>query len=257
MKKYLIALSIIIYSILSASPVLANEATATVDFNINNISSYTIAKLEALIVKLQAQLAALKSGGTCIVTNKFLSLGDGDDESIKTDVKSVQNFLSEKGYFKYTTTGYFGKITMTAMKTFQKENGLAQSGELDDATRAKIKTFNCMKVYYKDAEVKKVETKTEANISTVTSISLSADGSKVKWVTSGISKNGFKVVWSKNQTPTYPNRDGDQYQYFTEPTKTTSDTLGAFNGSGTYYVRVCEYLGGACGVYSNEVTVSL
>jgi hypothetical protein len=29
------------------------------------------------------------------------------------------------------------------------------------------------------------------------------------------------------------------------------------NGAGTYYVRVCEYVGGACGVYSNELTVSM
>jgi hypothetical protein len=84
---------------------------------------------------------------------------------------------------------------------------------------------------------------------------LSSDNA-IKWIVTGKSAQGFKVVWSKNTHPVYPNRDGDQYHYYSDPI-TANDTLEAFNGSGTYYVRVCEYLGGACGVYSNELTISL
>ncbi len=90
----------------------------------------------------------------------------------------------------------------------------------------------------------------------VNSITLKVDGSKIYWVTNGYSDQGFKVVWSKNEGPTYPLRDKDRYHYFTEPNK-NSDTLEAFDGTGTYYVRVCEYLGGKCGVYSNQVKISL
>jgi len=91
---------------------------------------------------------------------------------------------------------------------------------------------------------------------TVKSISMSATGSSVKWSVNGLSKNGFKIVWSKNENPTYPTRTGDQYIYLSSPTA-SSTTLSAFDGAGTYFVRVCEYLGGACGVYSNQSTVTL
>lgn len=91
----------------------------------------------------------------------------------------------------------------------------------------------------------------------VSSISISSLGSgQVLWRTSGYSEMGYKVVWSKNASPTYPTRDGDKYNYLSDP-KATSATIDAFDGEGVYYVRVCEYLGGRCGVYSNQIQVSL
>ncbi|MCK5212165.1 hypothetical protein KAJ89_05685 [Candidatus Parcubacteria bacterium] len=92
--------------------------------------------------------------------------------------------------------------------------------------------------------------------SSVNSITLTGVGASINWSTDGHSASGFKVVWSKNSGPTYPCRSGDKYHYYSSPDK-SSDTLTAFSGDGTYYVRVCEYLGGACGVYSNEITVQL
>ncbi|MBD3362768.1 hypothetical protein GF362_03545 [Candidatus Dojkabacteria bacterium] len=90
----------------------------------------------------------------------------------------------------------------------------------------------------------------------VESITLSGTTADISWETSGYSENGFKVVWSKNAGPEYPTREGDKYHYLSSPSA-DSDTLTAFSGAGTYYVRVCEYLGGACGVYSNEIEVEL
>lgn len=84
----------------------------------------------------------------------------------------------------------------------------------------------------------------------------STGGAHVKWTVNGYSAQGFKVVWSKNAGPTYPTRSGDKYHYYSDPDRRT-DTLTAFDGSGQYYVRVCEYLGGKCGVYSNQITVDL
>ena len=82
------------------------------------------------------------------------------------------------------------------------------------------------------------------------------NSNEIKWEVEGYSEQGFKVVWSKNKNPTYPNREGDRYHYYTEPER-NEDELDAFDGAGTYYVRVCEYLGGKCGVYSNEVKIQL
>ncbi len=105
-------------------------------------------------------------------------------------------------------------------------------------------------------ENKVVTVKGDGGGGKVSSISLSGSGSKVSWSVDGYSSKGFKVVWSKNSGPTYPCRSGDKYHYLSS-SSARSDTLTAFAGSGTYYVRVCEYLGGKCGVYSNQITVSL
>jgi len=91
----------------------------------------------------------------------------------------------------------------------------------------------------------------------VSSISLASEGDTIKWDVSGYSARGFKVVWSKNINPTYPNRSGDKYLYYSNPNEDSTDDLTAFSGAGTYYVRVCEYLSGKCGIYSNEITMSL
>lgn len=40
------------------------------------------------------------------------------------DVKTLQTILIEKGYYSNEITGYFGKITETALKKFQTDNGL-------------------------------------------------------------------------------------------------------------------------------------
>ncbi len=91
----------------------------------------------------------------------------------------------------------------------------------------------------------------------VSSISLSAGSeSTVSWSVNGTSSMGFKLVWSKNSAPTYPTRDGDKYNYYSEPSTTTGQ-IDNFSGSGIYYVRVCEYLGGRCGVYSNEIQINM
>lgn len=94
--------------------------------------------------------------------------------------------------------------------------------------------------------------------STITSISLvSNGGGNISWTPDGYSSLGFKVVWSKNSQPTYPLRnDQDKYHYYSSPDK-RNDTVDAFSGTGTYFVRVCQYLGGSCGLYSNEIQVNL
>jgi len=90
----------------------------------------------------------------------------------------------------------------------------------------------------------------------VSSIILAGNDANINWSTDGDSAKGFKVVWSKNEHPTYPTRSGDKYHYFSSPDRNT-DILEAFSGDGAYYVRVCEYLGGKCGLYSNEIKVVL
>ncbi|GAB4286626.1 MAG: hypothetical protein Kow0081_4590 [Candidatus Dojkabacteria bacterium] len=93
-------------------------------------------------------------------------------------------------------------------------------------------------------------------VSGVNSISLSGSGANVSWIVDGYSKQGYKVVYSKNPSPTYPPRSGDKADYISNPEQ-KSHSISAFDGTGTYYVRVCEYKGGNCRTYSNQIQVSI
>lgn len=269
MKKYIISIvcGVCVASFVAPLYVGAINTTSA----LSSTKNYSIEELESLIAQLQKQLAEMKSGAQCFVANRDLSLGDGETEDSQMEVKRLQAILMEKGYLSIKNpTGYFGKITKSALANFQKDSGLGQSGEFDGVTREKMHTLRCKSgvlvpmppVKVEPASsVKPFEKKVEGSTSVsslkpVTSIMLYGAENKVKWYTEGYSKNGFKVVYSKTSSPTYPTRDGDQYIYLAEPTAVTT-TLDAFAGSGTYYVRVCEYLGGACGVYSNQVMLTL
>jgi uncharacterized protein YkwD/SH3-like domain-containing protein len=73
------------------------------------------------------------------------------------------------------------------------------------------------------------------------------------WTVAGMeAPNGFKVVWSTDATPVYP---GDDYHYLGSG-GARNDILHDMD-AGTYRLRVCEYLGGSCGTYSNEIELTV
>lgn len=51
-----------------------------------------------------------------------------------TEVEEIQRVLKERGIFKGEITGYYGAKTEQAIMTFQKQQGLPQSGVADDKT---------------------------------------------------------------------------------------------------------------------------
>jgi len=56
-----------------------------------------------------------------------------------SDVKLLQANLRKLGYFTFPTdTGFFGTITLKAVKDFQLKNGIPQTGNYGDLTHAKI-----------------------------------------------------------------------------------------------------------------------
>lgn len=75
----------------------------------------------------------------------------------------------------------------------------------------------------------------------------------LKWALNGLtSQNGFKVVIANHENPVYP---GDEYHYLSDANVRADSWSGL--SAGTYYFRVCEYLGGKCGVYSNNVKLTI
>lgn len=66
-------------------------------------------------------------------TNQTLSPGDDNAQ-----VKAMQIRLKELGYYTNTIDGEYGNSTKSAVKAFQKNNGLTQNGIADEATLKKM-----------------------------------------------------------------------------------------------------------------------
>ena len=68
--------------------------------------------------------------GICGVSASGLSkIGSRSDE-----VRAVQQSLKEKGYYNYTVDGIFGTRTQSAVKSFQRDNGLKVDGVAGEQT---------------------------------------------------------------------------------------------------------------------------
>ena len=70
----------------------------------------TILTLAAALLPLTAQAVTLKEG------------------TRSQGVEALQQALKSKGYFSATSTGYYGDITVAAVKSYQKDNGLTADG---------------------------------------------------------------------------------------------------------------------------------
>ena len=265
-KNRLVAIAAAIGLVVSlSSPALAVENVKPVASSAQ-IESMSVEQLEKYINQLKARLDEMKKGSLCFISDNVLSLGDGEDDGMSDQVRRLQDFLREKVKVSWKSTGLFGKNTRAALSNFQRDNGLTVTGEFDAATRAKAHSMYCKslrkpsnqkEVEKKEIEKKELEKKNFDKSVSVSGITAKSSEKKVIWQANGYSAQGFKVVWSQDPQPTYPTRDGDRYQYFSESNRTASEDLEAFDGAGTYYVRVCQYLGDKCGVYSNEVVVNL
>ncbi|MFZ6015603.1 MAG: SH3 domain-containing protein [Patescibacteria group bacterium] len=77
---------------------------------------------------------------------------------------------------------------------------------------------------------------------------------KLSWTTGGLNASkGFKIVISESADPVYP---GNDYHYLSDPSA-RQDYWSKLTGGKTYHFRVCQYLGGKCGVYSNDIAITV
>lgn len=78
----------------------------------------------------------------------------------------------------------------------------------------------------------------------------------INWTFSDQAANGFVVLWWHSPSVTW---DGVTSASFINQIPNPIATFGTMNynltSGQTYYVRVCENIGGKCGTYSNEITV--
>lgn len=113
MKKYLIALLLVVNM---AIPVFAS-ALADIDPN--------------------------PDASSCVTIINNLRYRDRDANR-NGEVSLLQDFLQSKGYLNSEPTGYFGLLTLRAVKSFQNANGITPaSGYVGPITRTKIREITC------------------------------------------------------------------------------------------------------------------
>ena len=59
------------------------------------------------------------------------------------EVSTLQDFLQTKGYLNNEPTGYFGLLTVKAVKDFQRDYNINSDGSVGPITRAKIQVLTC------------------------------------------------------------------------------------------------------------------
>ena len=108
-------------------------------------------------------------------TSTTLKYGSEGDK-----VKELQRRLKELGYYKSTIDGDYGSGTVTAVKAFQKKNGLSQTGTADETTLKKV---------YSSSAVSATD-KTE-DTDTSTTLKRGSKGEKVKELQRRLKELGY------------------------------------------------------------------
>lgn len=84
---------------------------------------------------------AYAQSSACVNLTQNLSYGSRGDQ-----VTQLQSFLANRNYpggGSWMVTGYFGAATRAAVRNFQQEMGIAQTGALDASTRDAISRVSC------------------------------------------------------------------------------------------------------------------
>lgn len=83
------------------------------------------------------------SNYSCADLNIDVEIGQRDTVANANSVSILQSFLYKNGYLTVAPTGYFGNLTLSAVRAFQTAKGINSTGYVGPITRAKIKNIDC------------------------------------------------------------------------------------------------------------------
>ncbi|MBU6415411.1 peptidoglycan-binding protein [Patescibacteria group bacterium] len=78
----------------------------------------------------------------CVVITNNLTYRSRDGFT-NGDVSALQDFLQIKGYLTTEPSGFFGLLTLQAVKNFQIDNNINPTGFVGYVTRGKIQQLTC------------------------------------------------------------------------------------------------------------------
>ena len=98
--------------------------------------------ISALLSIAALPKTSLADSAVCLTFTSSLSIGSSDSAT-GGSVSKLQDFLRSQDLFSLDSTGYFGKITQTAVKDFQANKQLPAVGVVGPLTRAAIHKISC------------------------------------------------------------------------------------------------------------------
>jgi uncharacterized protein affecting Mg2+/Co2+ transport len=198
----------------------------------------------------------LKDGDTAynVMRNMGLGISNANLEKLKAQEKTLVDRLK-------------GRIVLQVEKNGEAYYVNPQTGVLSYLKNG-WEAYNVMRnlsLGIKDVDLAKIESEDVADYDSETTTTTNSDGSitltgsgsgsvaSLNWTLKDMtSAQGFKVVIANHENPIYP---GDEYHYLSDAAARSDSWTGL--EAGTYYFRVCEYLGGKCGVYSNNLKITI
>ncbi len=232
----------------------------------NNLKGYIVLQVEkrgeAWYVNDDGARFYMKDGSAAYDIMRDLGLGisNSDFSKLEKGDTSLKNRLKGKIVLKVQSRGEAFYISPKDGSLHYLKNGDAaysvmksQALGITNEDISKIKEKDIV-TYKKELLENKKDTSIKSENGTITLSATTENNSAIlSWTVNGMSvPKGFKIVSAKHTQPIYP---GDEYVYLSD----TASRSYVWKGlpEGTNYIRVCEYLGGSCGVYSNEVSVNI
>jgi len=213
-------------------------------------------KGEAYYITEDGEAVYMKNGDSAFEIMRRLGLGisNANLNKLQQGDKSLRSRLSGKIVLAVEQHGEAYYINPSDLKIHYLKDGKS-AFEVMKSKGLGVSNANLSKISKKEASQIKTKTQTQTQIQNADQTNKKIDliavytssGVKLDWQTNFISDKGFKVVISEKENPVYP---GNTYHYFSD--KNIKSDVWKISTPGTYYFRVCEYLGGKCGVYSNN-----
>jgi len=147
---------------------------------------------EATLKKLNSA-SAIAANGKAVNATEDKKEETKDDGTLKkgakgSEVKKLQQRLKELGYYKSTCDSEYGNVTVSAVKAFQKKNGLTADGVAGASTLKKLYASSAIGA---NGKTEKEEAKEETKVDTDDTLKQGAKGAEVKKVQQRLKELGY------------------------------------------------------------------
>ncbi len=132
----------------SVAPVMVDASNS----DLNQVIKSLLEQIQALQAQLNErnkqttnatnQFNNTNINASCLIINRDLAYREKDGWNT-SNITGLQDFLQSSGYLNSEPTGYFGLMTLDAVKRFQSAHSINSTGLVGPMTRAKIQELSC------------------------------------------------------------------------------------------------------------------
>ncbi len=190
-------------------------------------------EFESLSVEFKTRAVDVENGANSKIV-KYLNMGSRGPE-----VYTLQNLLIQSGYLKVSATGYFGVITLKAVKEFQRANNIVPVGFVGPVTRAALNSVTLVSVTTGAEVFEGTVTAYSTQCFVDAECSITVDGKKVV-TTIGRKQGALGQVTGIPDFGTIENNIGAHAKVYALKT----DTGYTLYGNAAYYVHITPVVKG-------------